>query len=138
MMSARRPVVETVNTVRRWQMIDVTDRVREAIAQSDIKSGFVIVFVEHTTAAITIQENADPDVQHDLLSKLEELVPQLETYYQHDEGNSDAHLKTAMLGNSVTAIIDNGRMLLGRWQGIFFVEFDGPRERRMLIKVVGE
>ena len=132
------PTIETVETARRTQMIDVTDRVERAIEQSGVRDGFVIVFVEHTTAAVTIQENADPDVQHDLLMKLEMLVPQLETYYQHDEGNSDAHLKTATLGNSITAIIDNGRMILGRWQGIYFVEFDGPRERRMVIKIVGE
>jgi len=132
------PTIETVETARRTQMIDVTDRVERAIEQSGVRDGFVIVFVEHTTAAVTIQENADPDVQHDLLMKLEMLVPQLETYYQHDEGNSEAHLKTATLGNSITAIIDNGRMILGRWQGIYFVEFDGPRERRMVIKIVGE
>ena len=132
------PVIETIQTRRRTEMIDVTDRVERAIRQNDVSSGLVVVFVEHTTAAITIQENADPDVQHDLLTKLENLVPQLETYYQHDEGNSDAHLKTAMVGSSVTAIVDRGRMMLGRWQGIYFVEFDGPRERRMVIKIVGE
>src|SRR5262245_35769923 len=137
-MKTHPAMIETVETSERSQMINVTDRVRKAIAASGLKDGFVIVFVEHTTAAITIQENADPDVQHDLLAKLEKLVPQLETYYQHDEGNSDAHLKTAMLGNSVTVIIDNGKMILGRWQGIYFVEFDGPRERRMVIKVIGE
>jgi secondary thiamine-phosphate synthase enzyme len=132
------PVIETIQTRRRTEMIDVTDRVERAIRQNDVSSGLVVVFVEHTTAAITIQENADPDVQHDLLTKLENLVPQMETYYQHDEGNSDAHLKTAMVGSSVTAIVDRGRMMLGRWQGIYFVEFDGPRERRMVIKIVGE
>jgi secondary thiamine-phosphate synthase enzyme len=127
---------ETVNTAARSQMVDITDRVAKAVQQRAVKDGFVIVFVPHTTAACTIQENADPDVQSDLLAKFEQLVPQMETYYQHDEGNSDAHVKTSMVGNSVTVLIENGRLVLGRWQGIYLVEFDGPRERRVNIKLV--
>jgi secondary thiamine-phosphate synthase enzyme len=127
---------ETVNTAARAQMIDVTARVAGYVQQRQVKDGYVIVFVPHTTAACTIQENADPDVQSDLLAKLEKLVPQMETYYQHDEGNSDAHVKTAMVGNSVMVLIENGRLVLGRWQGIYLVEFDGPRERRVMLKVV--
>jgi secondary thiamine-phosphate synthase enzyme len=114
----------------------VTARVAGYVQQRQVREGYVIVYVPHTTAACTIQENADPDVQGDLLAKLEKLVPQMETYYQHDEGNSDAHVKTAMVGNSVMVLIDNGKLVLGRWQGIYLVEFDGPRERRVMFKLV--
>jgi secondary thiamine-phosphate synthase enzyme len=127
---------ETVNTAGRAQMIDITARVTGLAQQRGVKDGYVIVFVPHTTAACTIQENADPDVQSDLLTKLEKLVPQMEPYYEHDEGNSDAHVKTAMVGNSVLVLIENGKLVLGRWQGIYLVEFDGPRERRVMIKLI--
>ena len=127
---------ETVNSAARNQMIDITARVAAIVQQRGVKEGYAIIFVAHTTAGCTIQENADPDVQSDLLTKLERLIPQMETYYQHDEGNSDSHLKTALLGNSVTVLIENGRLVLGRWQGIYLVEFDGPRERRVEIKIV--
>src|SRR5437762_3026124 len=127
---------ETVNTAGRNQMIDITARVAGLAQQRGVKDGYGIVFVPHTTAACTIQENADPAVQSDLLTKLEKLVPQMETFYEHDEGNSDAHVKTAMVGNSVIVLIENGKLVLGRWQGIYLVEFDGPRERRVTIKLV--
>jgi secondary thiamine-phosphate synthase enzyme len=127
---------ETVNSARRSQMIDITARVGGLVQQRGVKDGYVIVFVPHTTAACTIQENADPDVQSDLLTKLEKLVPQIEPYYQHDEGNSDSHVKTAMVGNSVMVLIENGKLVLGRWQGIYLVEFDGPRERRVMLKLI--
>jgi secondary thiamine-phosphate synthase enzyme len=131
------PIIhETVNTAGRAQMIDITSRIAGMVQQRAVKDGYVIVFVPHTTAACTIQENADPTVQSDLLTKMDKLVPQMETFYEHDEGNSDAHVKTAMVGNSVTVLIENGRMVLGRWQGIYLVEFDGPRERRVMIKLV--
>jgi secondary thiamine-phosphate synthase enzyme len=96
----------------------------------------VIAYVPHTTAAVTINENADPDVRHDLLRKLEELIPKHEPYYQHGEGNSDSHVKTSLVGNSVTVLIEDGQLVLGRWQGIYFCEFDGPRTREMHVKVV--
>jgi secondary thiamine-phosphate synthase enzyme len=127
---------ETVNTSARNQMIDITDRIARHVQQRGLTDGAVFVYVPHTTAACTIQENADPDVQHDLLTKLEKIVPQIEPYYQHDEGNSDAHVKTAMIGNSVMVLVDSGRMILGRWQGIYLVEFDGPRERRVTLKLI--
>ena len=127
---------ETVNTAGRNQMIDITERVSRAVQQRSVKDGVIVVFVPHTTAACTIQENADPSVQSDLLTKLEKLVPQMETFYEHDEGNSDAHLKTAMVGNSVTVLVENGKPVLGRWQGIYLVEFDGPRERRVNVKII--
>jgi secondary thiamine-phosphate synthase enzyme len=119
-------------------MIDVTDRVRDALRTQKVTDGFAIVYVPHTTAAVTINENADPDVKHDLLRKLESLIPKNETYYQHNEGNSDSHLKTALTGNSVMVLIDNGELVLGTWQGIYFCEFDGPRTREMIVKIVGE
>ena len=131
------PIIhETVNTAVRNQMIDITARVGGLVQQRGVKDGYVIIFVPHTTAACTIQENADPDVQSDLLIKLEKLMPQMETYYQHDEGNSDAHVKTAMIGNSVMVLIEHGKLVLGRWQGIYLMEFDGPRERRVTIKII--
>ncbi|WP_428939106.1 secondary thiamine-phosphate synthase enzyme YjbQ [Fontivita pretiosa] len=129
-------ISETLQTQTRTEMIDVTDRVQRLVRQRGVHEGFVIVYIPHTTAAVTINEHADPDVQHDILAKLDALVPQLESFYQHDEGNSDAHVKTALVGNSVTVLIEKGQLLLGRWQGIFFCEFDGPRERRMNVKIV--
>jgi secondary thiamine-phosphate synthase enzyme len=127
---------ETVPTKSRSQMIDITSRVQAIVTTLSVSDGYVIVYNPHTTAAVTINENADPDVQHDLLKKLEQLVPKHEGYYQHGEGNSDSHLKTAMLGNSATVLIERGQLVLGRWQGIYFCEFDGPRQREIMIKVI--
>ena len=126
----------TVPTRHREQMIDVTDVVRRAVAAAGVTDGLAIVFVPHTTAAVTINENADPDVKHDLLAKLARLVPHHEDYYRHAEGNSDSHLKVAALGSSVTVIVEAGRLQLGRWQGVQFCEFDGPRQRELWVKVV--
>lgn len=127
---------ETVRTSRRSEMIDVTDRVQRVVRDAQVASGYAIVYVPHTTAAVTINENADPDVRHDLLRKLEELIPKSERYYQHGEGNSDAHVKTSLVGNSAMVLIENGRLVLGRWQGVYFCEFDGPRERELVVKVI--
>ena len=126
-----------VPTRARAQMIEITDLVRRAVESAGVTDGLAIVYVPHTTAAVTINENADPDVKHDLLAKLAALIPHRESYYRHDEGNSDSHLKVAAVGSSVTVIIENGRLMLGRWQGIQFCEFDGPREREVWVKVVG-
>lgn len=123
----------TVQTRARSQMVDVTRQVA-ALCGPALADGFVIVYVPHTTAGTTIQENADPDVQHDLLRKLDALVPHREAYYRHGEGNSDSHLKAAMVGNSVTVLIEDGRLVLGRWQGIYLCEFDGPRQRDVIVK----
>lgn len=125
-----------VATATRSQMIDVTARVAEAIEHAGIIEGMAIVYVPHTTAAVTINENADPDVKHDLLKKLETLIPKHETYYRHDEGNSDSHVKTSLVGNSVLALIEGGKLVLGTWQGIYFCEFDGPRQRSMIVKLL--
>jgi secondary thiamine-phosphate synthase enzyme len=95
-----------------------------------------IIYIPHTTAAVTINENYDPDVKHDVLAKLEELVPKQERYYRHTEGNSDSHVKTSLVGNSATVLIEHGDVVLGKWQGIYFCEFDGPRQREMWVKLV--
>jgi len=131
------PIVrESIRTKERSQMIDITDIVSRAVDESEVKEGLAIVLVPHTTAAITINENADPDVKHDLLRKLAELIPQREGYYRHNEGNSDSHVKTSLVGNSVTVLIEEGKLVLGTWQGIQFCEFDGPRNRHVMIKLM--
>src|SRR3954468_7494403 len=135
-MKAHSIVRESVRTKERSQMIDITDKVSQAVDEAQVKNGMAIVFVPHTTAAVTINENADPDVKHDLLRKLTELIPQRESYYRHNEGNSDSHVKTSLVGNSVMVLIENGKLQLGTWQGIQFCEFDGPRNRDVMIKVV--
>ena len=132
------PKVETerVKTHARSEMIDVTSRVQKLITRLGVSDGYVIVYVPHTTAAVTINENADPDVKADMLKKLEALIPKREPYYEHAEGNSDSHVKTSLVGNSATVLIEGGKLVLGRWQGIYFCEFDGPREREMVVKVI--
>ena len=129
-------IKQKVRTTARNEMAEVTDKLRQAAATKNMIEGMLIVYVPHTTAAVTINENADPDVKHDMLAKLEALVPKHETYYQHGEGNSDSHVKAAMVGHSVTVLVEAGRLVLGRWQGVYFCEFDGPRERELLVKVV--
>jgi secondary thiamine-phosphate synthase enzyme len=127
---------QTVRTRLHTEMINVTPRVATLARERGVRHGMAIVYVPHTTAAVTLNENADPDVPHDLLKKLETLVPRAEPFYQHGEGNSDAHVKTTLVGNSVTVLIESGRLILGQWQAIWFCEFDGPREREMIIKLV--
>ena len=122
----------SVRTTRRCELVEITDAVREAAGR--VGQGVLYVFVPHTTAGVTIQENADPDVKHDLVRKLEELVPKDEPYYRHAEGNSDSHLKTAMLGSSEAILVENGRPVLGTWQGVYLAEFDGPRTRKVLLR----
>jgi secondary thiamine-phosphate synthase enzyme len=122
-------------TKSRSEMVDITPMVKKALP-TGLVSGFAIIYVPHTTAGVTINENADPDVKSDLLKKLETLVPKQESYYQHGEGNSDSHVKTALVGNSATVLVDNGRLLLGQWQGIYFCEFDGPRERTVMVQMI--
>ena len=126
----------SVRPSTRNEMLDVTDRLEKVIRSTSLLEGMLIVYVPHTTAAVTINENADPDVKSDLLAKLSALVPKAETYYRHAEGNSDSHLKAAMLGHSATVLVEGGTLVLGRWQGVYFCEFDGPRERELMIKAV--
>jgi secondary thiamine-phosphate synthase enzyme len=135
-MASFPPVTERLRTRTRSEMLDVTDRVQRIVSSHRVTAGMAIVYVPHTTAAATINENADPDVRHDMLKKLETLVPKHESYYQHGEGNSDSHVKTSLVGNSVTVLVEAGQLVLGRWQGIYFCEFDGPRDREMLVKLV--
>ena len=129
-------VNESVQTRARCEMLDITDKVQRRIAMERIREGMAIVYVPHTTAAVTINENADPDVKHDLLKKLETLIPQGESYYKHGEGNSDSHVKTSLVGNSVTVLVEGGKLLLGTWQGIQLCEFDGPRTRKFILKLI--
>jgi secondary thiamine-phosphate synthase enzyme len=133
----RQPMItQSIKTRQRNEMIDVTDRVQQAVRDRGVNDGIVIVIIPHTTAGVTINENADPDVKHDLIKKLETLIPKHESYYQHGEGNSDSHLKMQLTGNSATVIIEDGKLVLGTWQGIYFCEFDGPRTREMHIKII--
>ena len=120
----------TIQTARRCEIVDIT-RLVAAQLPADIAEGICHVYCPHTTAAITVNENYDPDVKHDLLEKLDRLIPQRESYYQHEEGNSDAHLKSSLVGFSQMVPFRNGRLELGTWQGIYFCEFDGPRSRNV-------
>jgi secondary thiamine-phosphate synthase enzyme len=128
----------SVKTSSRSQMLDITGDVRSAARESGIKDGDLVVFCPHTTAAITVNENADPAVPHDILLTLDELMPQLRKGYKHDEGNSDAHTKSSLIGCSETILLDKGSLVLGTWQGIYFCEFDGPRSRNVIVQVRGE
>ncbi len=126
-----------VKTDRRNQIIDITDKVQKAVRDSGVKDGLAIVFVLHTTAAVTINENADPSVKADMLNFLERLVPR-DAGFRHSEDNSDAHIKSSLVGPQVTVIISDGHLVLGTWQGIYFCEFDGPRSRGVIVKVIPE
>ncbi|MGZ6248757.1 MAG: secondary thiamine-phosphate synthase enzyme YjbQ [Syntrophales bacterium] len=121
-----------VRTNTRAEMIDITDRIRILVKESRIKSGVCHVFVPHTTAAVTINENADPDVPRDILTELEKIIP-FNDHYRHVEGNSAAHIKASIVGASETVFIENGDLVLGTWQSILFCEFDGPRSRRVIV-----
>ena len=127
----------SIKTSSRNQFVEITDQVREAVADSGIKSGFCVVYCPHTTAAITVNENADPDVVHDMLLYLDRTIPQRQVGFRHGEGNSDSHIKASLVGPSVTLIVDGGDVVLGRWQGVYFCEFDGPRTRRVMVQVTG-
>jgi secondary thiamine-phosphate synthase enzyme len=116
-------------------MIDITASVQAAVDEEKADSGYCIVFTPHTTAAVTINENADPDVPHDIITALEKAVPQ-NVHYRHSEGNSPAHVKSSLVGASETVLIEKGRLVLGTWQSIFFCEFDGPRNRQVFIKII--
>lgn len=128
----------TVSTRSRDEMIDITDQVRRALADSGIRGGLVTLHVPHTTAAVTINENADPDVTHDILLTLRKLIPQDTPGYRHGEGNSDAHVKSSLVGCTQQVLIEDGRLVLGTWQGIYFCEFDGPRTRKCILRFSAE
>ena len=125
-----------LSTHQNAEFVDITTQVQKKISQSEISDGICVVFVPHTTAGITINENADPDVVKDILMMLDKKIPMRDSDYKHSEGNSAAHIKASLIGSSVSVIIENGKLQLGTWQGIYFCEFDGPRKREIWIKVV--
>ncbi|MDA0838654.1 MAG: secondary thiamine-phosphate synthase enzyme YjbQ [Planctomycetota bacterium] len=127
-----------VSSKQRDQFIDITGDVQRIVNDAAIQSGHVIVYVPHTTAGITINENADPDVVHDMLRQLDVMVPWCQPFYRHAEGNSASHVKASMMGSSVTVLIEGGHLLLGTWQGIWFCEFDGPRHRKVHLKLTND
>jgi secondary thiamine-phosphate synthase enzyme len=122
-----------VRTTRREEIVDITREVREAVRRSGTRDGLCLVFVPHTTAGVTINENADPDVKADLLAALSRAVPD-GLPYAHAEGNSPAHVKASLMGSSATVIVEEGELRLGTWQGICLCEFDGPRTRRVFVR----
>ena len=126
-----------IKTGSRVEFQDVTRQVREAVRESGVTDGVCYVYVPHTTAAVTINEHADPDVVADIIAGLARMVPDGERY-RHAEGNSPAHIKASLLGATATVLVENDDLVLGTWQGIFFCEFDGPRQRKLYVKVVGE
>ena len=125
-----------VPTSARCEFVEVTRQLQALVSEAGIESGTVIAYVPHTTAGITIQENADPAVVHDVLWKLEQRIPKHESAYRHAEGNTDSHIKASMMGSSVTVFVVDGRLVLGTWQGVYFTEFDGPRSRKLIVKVI--
>jgi secondary thiamine-phosphate synthase enzyme len=125
----------TISTHERNQLIDITNQIEKAVAQSGIEEGIVIVYTPHTTAGITINEGADPAVRADMNNFLRKLIPNLPEF-THLEGNSDSHIKSTLVGASETLLVEDGRLVLGRWQSIYFAEFDGPRSRKVFVKIV--
>ena len=126
-----------VTTHVRTELLDITDKVKDAVVKSKVSSGMCFVYVPHTTAAVTVNESYDSDVARDITATLSKLVPH-GAGYAHTEGNSDAHIKSAMVGSCQAIPVEEGRLALGRWQGVFFCEFDGPRTRRVQVKVINE
>jgi secondary thiamine-phosphate synthase enzyme len=124
-----------VKTSRRVELVDITDLVQGAVSEGGIKTGLCTVYVPHTTAGVTINENADPSVRGDIVSELNKVIP-FDDNYSHLEGNAAAHIKSSIIGASETVLVDGGSLVLGTWQGIFFCEFDGPRSRKVIVKLV--
>jgi len=124
-----------IDTHKNVELLEITREVRQAIQTSGIKDGLAVVFVPHTTAAVTINENADPDVTRDMVMELNRIIP-FEDHYRHTEGNSAAHIKASLVGTSETLIVAGAEPVLGTWQGIFFCEFDGPRRRQLMVRVI--
>jgi secondary thiamine-phosphate synthase enzyme len=125
----------SLKTKSRTDMVDITAQIQGALAEGFMRDGLCVVYVPHTTAAVTINEGADPSVCFDITKRLKELVPE-DAGYRHAEGNSDSHIKAALVGSSVTVIVEDGRLVLGTWQKVFFCEFDGPRTRTVMLKMV--
>lgn len=125
-----------VRTRRRGDLVEITEPLRALIARSGVDEGVAVLQSLHTTAGLTINENADPDVVHDILAKLDRLIPRDEPFYRHAEGNSDSHLKTSFFGPSLSVIVSGGKPVLGTWQGVYLAEFDGPRDRRVAVQML--
>src|SRR5437870_6818970 len=126
-----------IRSHQREELVEFTDKVQEKLKESEAKEGVVVLYVQHTTAGLTVNENADPDVPRDMLHALRTLIPQHGMGFKHGEQNSDAHIKASLVGPSVTVPFADGRLLLGRWQGIFLCEFDGPRSREVVLSIMG-
>ncbi len=126
-----------VPTHQREELIDITGEVRSYITKAGLQNGLIVLYVPHTTAGVTINENADPDVARDILYKLNKEIPQSDDYH-HGEGNSDAHIKSSLVGASLQIIVSDGKPVLGTWQGIYFCEFDGPRTRKLYLKAISD
>ncbi len=124
----------TLSTQTRFQFLEITSEIQRIVQEVRLVSGLVCVYTPHTTAAITINENADPDVVHDMKLWFQKTIPQLQTGFRHGEGNSDSHIMASLVGTSETIIVEKGQLVLGTWQGIYFCEFDGPRTRKVHIK----
>jgi secondary thiamine-phosphate synthase enzyme len=136
MASGDRMKTLDVKTSSRTEFVEVTAEVRRVVRESGLRDGAVVVYCPHTTAAVTIQENADPDVVHDMLLWLNQHIPKDLPGFRHAEGNSDSHIKTSLVGPSVMVIVANGDLVLGTWQGIYFCEFDGPRSRKLHVQII--
>ncbi len=126
-----------ISTRSQTEFIDITDTIQRVIAESKVNSGLCQIFIPHTTAGVTINENADPSVRRDMINELNKVIPFDDNYY-HSEGNSAAHIKSSLIGCSLTVIIEENRLQLGTWQGIYFCEFDGPRPRKIWVKILKE
>ncbi len=122
-----------IKTVKRVELVDITERIQALVSKSKIRDGICSVFCPHTTAGLTINENADPSVRRDIINGLEKIVPE-NAGYSHSEGNADSHIKSSLFSSSLTIFIDDGKLQLGTWQGIYFCEFDGPRSREIWVK----
>lgn len=133
-MSSKVFILE-VTTRERTQLVDITAEVGNIVSQSGVKEGTCQLYVPHTTAGLTINENADPTVGHDILTKLNKLIP-FDDGYRHSEGNSAAHIKSSLVGVSLSVFVTGGRLFLGTWQGVYFCEFDGPRRRKVMVRVM--
>lgn len=125
----------SVRTSERSQLVEITERVQECVTQAGLQDGMVCVFVPHTTAGVTINENADPDVVRDMLDTLAKVIPE-RAGYRHVEGNSDSHVKSSLIAPSLMVIVEKGRLCLGTWQAVYFTEFDGPRNRQCWVKMM--
>ena len=130
-------MILTVKTHERTELVDVTSEINQLVQKSQIDQGLCMVYVPHTTAGVTINESADPSVKSDILMVLNEIIP-WEANYRHMEGNSAAHIKTTLVGSSELIVVENNQLALGTWQGVFFCEFDGPRSRKLHVRIMDE